>query len=105
VAARRALSSTWRAAQAPAVEAAIVSMEAGIVEDMAAQLVALGVRTRRLQGHGLDEGASTRMLVHAGLLMRQGLAAVEACRSAVVAPLSDEADIVQALKGALSASF
>ncbi len=90
---------------APEAETEIVAHEAGVSVDMAATLVAFGVRTRRLQGHGLDEGASTRMLIHAGLLMRQGVAAVAACRSAIVTPLSDEPDITQALEGALAASF
>ena len=30
-------------------------------------------RSRNLRGHGLDEGASTRMLVHAGRLMAHGV--------------------------------
>ena len=34
-----------------------------------AAIVAFGVRTRRLQGQWLDEGASTRMRVHAALLV------------------------------------
>ncbi len=89
----------------PEVEAEIVAREASIEVDVATQLVALGVRTRRLQGHGLDEGASTRMLVHAALLMRQGFAPQVACRSAIVEALSDEPDVVQALDGALAASF
>ena len=32
-------------------------------------------RTRALKGHGLDEGASTRMLIHAGRLIAGGIAA------------------------------
>jgi len=50
----------------PAVEAAIVAREAGTNVELAGTLVAIAERSRNLQGHGLDEGASTRMLIHAG---------------------------------------
>ncbi len=49
----------------PAVEAAIVAREAGTDVELAGTLVAIAERSRNLQGHGLDEGASTRMLIHA----------------------------------------
>src|SRR6476469_10198138 len=40
----------------PAVEAAIVAREAGTDADLAGTLVAIGERSRNLQGYGLDEG-------------------------------------------------
>jgi nitric oxide reductase NorQ protein len=48
---------------------------------------------RRLKGHGLDEGISTRLLVYAGQLIRQGIAPREAARMAMVRPITDDADI------------
>lgn len=90
---------------APAIEAEIVAHESGLDLARAAQVVALGERTRRLKGHGLDEGASTRMLVHAAALMAGGLDAVTACRMAVVLPVTDDADMAQALEAAVAASF
>lgn len=90
---------------APAIEAEIVAHETGLALDRAASLVALGERTRRLKSHGLDEGASTRMLIHAGALMAQGLDAITACRMAIVHPVTDDADMAQALEAAVSASF
>ncbi|WP_225873894.1 CbbQ/NirQ/NorQ/GpvN family protein [Terrihabitans soli] len=86
-------------------ETAIVVRESGIDPEMAARLVALGVRTRRLQGHGLDEGASTRMLVHAGALIGQGVAPADACRMAIAVPLSDDPEITAALLSTVDASF
>jgi nitric oxide reductase NorQ protein len=86
-------------------EVAIAAQEAGLGMEMATRLVALGVRTRRLQGHGLDEGASTRMLVHAGRLMREGISPLAACRIAVAAPLSDEPELSAALLATVDASF
>ena len=88
-----------------AVETEIVGHESGLPMQAAAKLVALGERTRRLKGHGLDEGASTRMLVHAGALMAQGVTPVTACRMAIVHPVTDDADMVQALEAAVAASF
>ncbi|MFT3953924.1 MAG: CbbQ/NirQ/NorQ/GpvN family protein [Piscinibacter sp.] len=90
---------------APETEAAIVARESGLALDAAANVVAFGVRTRRLQGHGLDEGASTRMLVHAAVLAAQGVAARRACRMAVVDALSDEPGVHEALLAALDASY
>lgn len=90
---------------APEAEAAIVARESGLPLDAAATIVAFGVRTRRLQGHGLDEGASTRMLVHAAVLAAQGVAPRRACRMAVVDALSDEPGVHDALLAALDACY
>lgn len=87
------------------IEARIVAHESGVDAVLANRLVALGARTRRLQGHGLEEGASTRMLVHAALLMQQGVSAQAACRMALVTPLTDDPDVAQALRAAIDASF
>ena len=87
------------------VEAEIVAHETGLDAAMAARLVALGERTRRLKGHGLDEGASTRMLVHAGALIARGIDAAMACRMAIVHPVTDDTDMAQALDAAVAASF
>lgn len=89
----------------PERETAIVARESGLDPARCAALVAFGVRTRRLQGQGLDDGASTRMLVHAAVLVVQGLGPAVACRMAVVDALSDEPGVAQALRAALDASF
>jgi len=90
---------------APAVEARIVAHEARVDEALAQRLVALAQRTRRLAGDALDEGASTRMLVHAAALVRRGLPPRDACRQAVVLPLSDEPEVIDALQAAVDAGF
>jgi nitric oxide reductase NorQ protein len=87
------------------LESAIVAREAGVELGTACDLVALGLRTRRLQSHGLDEGASTRMLIHAAALMRDGVSALAACHMAVVTPLTDDVDISAALSAAVHACF
>ena len=90
---------------APEQEAGIVATESGLELPQAAAIVAFGMRTRRLQGHGLDEGASTRMLVHAANLVAQGLDISTACRMAVVDALSDDEAVHEALGAALEAAF
>jgi nitric oxide reductase NorQ protein len=87
----------------PAVEAAIVAREAGTNVDLAGTLVAIAERSRNLQGHGLDEGASTRMLIHAGRLVRAGLPLEAAVRSSIVLPITDNHDIREALSAAIEA--
>jgi len=89
----------------PALEARIVAQESGLDAARCAALVAFGARTRRLRDAGLDDGASTRMLVHAATLAGQGLSMAAACRMAVVDALSDDPELLDALGAALEAAF
>jgi nitric oxide reductase NorQ protein len=89
----------------PEHEAEIVARESGLDIAQASAITAFGVRTRRLQGLGLDEGASTRMLVSTALLAVQGLSLAAACKLAMVDALSDDDGVHQALQSALDASF
>lgn len=89
----------------PDREAEIVAHEAGLDVAAATRLVALGSRTRELKGHGLEEGASTRMLIRAGALIARGVDARAACHMAMVAPLTDDPDTAEALGGLLAAAF
>src|ERR1700751_5311320 len=81
----------------PPTEAAIVARASGEDNELAAVLVAIAQRSRNLQGHGLDEGASTRMLIHAGRMVRAGLPLGAAVRSSIVLPITDNPDIRPAL--------
>ncbi|HYG89447.1 MAG TPA: CbbQ/NirQ/NorQ/GpvN family protein [Azospirillum sp.] len=85
------------------VEAEIVTHEAGIGRDTARLLVRIAERSRNLCGRGLDEGASTRMLVHAGRLTARGVPLEDACRVALVLPITDDADVRDALSAAIAA--
>jgi nitric oxide reductase NorQ protein len=85
------------------VEAEIVSHEAGIDFGLAEKLVKIGQRSRNLKGHGLDEGASTRMLIQAGRLIAKGVALPTACDVALVLPITDDADIRDALSQTIAA--
>ena len=88
-----------------ALEARIVAGESGLPEDTAARLVTVAQAARRLKGHGLTEGISTRLLVHAAQLMQRGVDARDACRMALVRPITDDADIRDTLDHAVDASF
>jgi len=87
------------------LEAAIVARETGIDAALAAQLVKLGGLTRNLKGQGLDEGASTRLLVHAGHLIASGVTPRDACAAAIGRALSDDADSVSAVDDLIRAVF
>jgi nitric oxide reductase NorQ protein len=88
---------------APLVEAEIVARESGVDVAMAGTLVELGQRSRNLRGQGLEEGASTRMLIHAGRLVLAGLDLIKAARAALVLPLTDDAELREALDAAIAA--
>ena len=88
-----------------ATEARIVAHEGGVDEATATKLVKLGGLTRRLKGAGLDEGAGTRLLVHAAQLIAAGMAPEIACTAAIARPLADEADTRDALDDLIRAVF
>jgi len=87
------------------VEASIVQKEAGVDEGVADKLVKIAHAARNLKGHGLDEGISTRLLVYAANLMKGGVESVDACRMALVRPITDDADIRDTLDHAIDAVF
>ena len=88
-----------------ALEAQIVSRETGMDAATASQLVKIGQVARNLKGHGLDEGVSTRLIVYAATLIQRGVAPTDACRMAMVRPITDDADIRATLDHAIDATF
>jgi nitric oxide reductase NorQ protein len=87
------------------LETGIVARETGLAEGTAVRLVKIAEAARNLKGHGLDEGISTRLLVYAATLIRQGVDARDACRMALVRPITDDADIRETLDHAIDAIF
>ncbi|EMD9440374.1 CbbQ/NirQ/NorQ/GpvN family protein [Burkholderia cepacia] len=88
-------------------EADVVVRESGADRETARRLVDLAQRTRALAlaGNGLDEGASTRLLVHAARLIVAGLAPLDACRIAISDAATDDADTRAALQTMAAAYF
>jgi nitric oxide reductase NorQ protein len=89
----------------PEIEAEILAHEAGIEPTIAEKLVQVAQRSRNLKGHGLDEGMSTRLLVYAGQLIRQGIEPQAACQMALVRPLTDDPDMRDTLDAAVTTYF
>jgi len=88
----------------PELERRIVEKETGIDPELAERLVKFAHMTRNLKGSGLDEGASTRLLVQAAKLIVSGIPPVAACRAAVAQALTDDPEMLAAIHE-LSASL
>lgn len=80
------------------MEAEIVSHEAQIPKEQAVELVKLGEKIRNLKDKGLEEGASTRLLIYAGKLIKSGIEPIEACEIAIGNPLTDDVEMQKAIK-------
>lgn len=87
------------------IEVEIVAHEGGVEKEVAEKLVQVAHRSRNLKGHGLDEGMSTRLLVYAAQLMSKGISAEQACKMALVTPLTDDPDMRDTLNAAVSTYF
>ena len=87
------------------VEVEIVSKETGIAEELSSKLVKIGETARNLKGHGLDEGISTRLLVYAANLIKDGINEADACKMALVNPITDDTDITDTLNHAIDTIF
>ncbi len=80
------------------IEAEILMQESGIEKETAQKLVAIGTKIRNLTELGLAETVSTRLLVDAAKLIQNGLGKRLAVHVAIVQPLTDEPDTIEALK-------
>jgi nitric oxide reductase NorQ protein len=78
-------------------ETRIIMKESGLDQEMAQRLVKFAGMTRNLKGSGLEEGASTRLLVHAGKLMSSGIDPRTACRGAISETLTDDPEMLKAI--------
>jgi nitric oxide reductase NorQ protein len=90
---------------APEQEAAIVAHESGIDLPTARGLVQLGARLRQLRDRGLAEVPSTRLLVATARLIAGGIALPEACQVALLAPLTDDPELLAGMRDLVSASL
>jgi len=87
------------------LETDIVQHESGVDIVTAGTLVRLGAMTRNLKDAGLAEGASTRLLIHAGKLMQSGMASRRACRAAVSETLSDDHELLASINEMINSLF
>jgi len=89
----------------PEIEAIIVSNESGVDSEIAKKLVQFANTTRKLVGHGLDEGASTRLLNYAGILISKGVDIKDACQIALIKPITDDAEVREVMNASMEAIF
>ena len=88
------------------IEQRIVATEVpGVAPEIVTQLVAAGRKARTLKDHGLDEATSTRALVHAAGLISAGLDPLVAGRAAMIGPITDDLELVEALDEIIAAYF
>ena len=86
-------------------EAEIVSHESGVDPDTALQLAKLGEKVRNLKEHGLGEGASTRLLIYAGQLIKQGITPRRACQVAVNWAVTDDHTVQRSIEELTTSVF
>ena len=89
----------------PELEQQIVIGETGVDAMLAKRLVNLANSLRTLKEHDLEEAASTRLLVYAATLISSGFDPMDACRAALVEPLTDDEETAEALMEIVYASF
>ncbi|MCU7960659.1 MAG: CbbQ/NirQ/NorQ/GpvN family protein [gamma proteobacterium symbiont of Bathyaustriella thionipta] len=86
-------------------EQKIVMRESGIEAEMAARLVQVAHNLRALKDHDLEESASTRLIIYTARLIADGFAVEQACRAAMIEPLSDDEATVEALMEVVHATM
>ena len=79
------------------IETDIIHSESGLSQEESRKMAQMGANIRQLRGFGLDEGVSTRLLVYAARLIKQGLSPYEACRCAISHTLTDDREIMQSI--------
>ena len=87
------------------LEEKIVKKEGGVDSGLATKLVKLALMTRGLKDSGLAEGASTRLLIQAAQLHTSGIPIPEACRAGIIESLTDDAQLIAAIKDMAEALF
>ena len=87
------------------LESQVIAHECGVDADIAMDLAKLGEKVRNLTEHGLQEGVSTRLLIYAGKLIKEGVPARRACQVGVVWALTDDADVQRSIEEVVSTIF
>ena len=86
-------------------ESKIIEHESGVDPEIAQRLAKLGAKIRNLKEHGLEEGASTRVLIYAGKLIKQGVSERRACQVAVTWGITDDLQIQRSLNEVVTSIF
>ena len=87
------------------IESRIIAHEAGVDAETAGRLALLGEKIRNLKEQDLSEVISTRLLIYAARMIRQGIPARRACEVAAVWSITDDAEVQKSLKEVVTAIF
>jgi len=87
------------------IETKIIAHEAGVDDDTANRLAQLGEKIRNLKEQDLSEVISTRLLIYAARMIRQGIPARRACEVAAVWSITDDAEVQKSLEEVVTAIF
>lgn len=87
------------------IEADILFKETEVPIEIARILVAIAKSSRNLIGNGLEDGISTRLLVFAAHLIKQGVQPVTACKMALINPITDDVEIQETLLEVVDSLF
>lgn len=86
-------------------EAQIIAHESGCDLGTAERLARLGLKIRNLREHGLEEGASTRMLIYAGRLIKEGVSHRRACQVSVTWGITDDPQVQRSIDEVVTSIF
>jgi nitric oxide reductase NorQ protein len=87
------------------LEARIIAHESGLSPEQAARLAQVAERLRALDAEQASDGIGTRALVHAGQLMRRGIAPQRACAVVLNGALGDEPELLAAALDLVALAF
>ena len=86
----------------PDIESQIIEKESQLESKTCLQLARLGEQIRTLKNRGLEEGVSTRLLVHAAKLITAGIPSHRACHAALTQGLTDDLEMAQAISALIA---
>jgi nitric oxide reductase NorQ protein len=84
------------------LEEEIVVHESGVDREVASNLRTIAEKFRGMKNRGLDEEVSTRLLIYAGVLIRNGVEQRRACSAAMIDPITDDSEIRKTLEEIVS---
>jgi nitric oxide reductase NorQ protein len=84
------------------LEEDIVVHESGVGRKEASDLRKIAEKFRGMKNRGLDEEVSTRLLIYAGVLIRNGVEQRRACSAAMIDPITDDYEIRKTLEEIVS---
>ncbi len=82
----------------PEKEAIILEKEGQVAREIAEKLVLLGNDIRNISNIDLEEGISTRGLIHAAKLIKRGITPKRACSLAIAQTITDEREEIAAIE-------